>query len=53
VLFRSFDFNQDIDGGTSFKARHKDWQGLPIVEDFSRWTMDSLGLFCSTVEYAS
>jgi hypothetical protein len=51
MSFRSFDFNRELGGGASFKARHKDWQEDSMIADFSRWTMESFGLFHSVVEY--
>jgi hypothetical protein len=51
VSFRSFDFNRELGGGMSFKARHKDWQGDPMIADFSKWMVASFGLFHSVVEY--
>lgn len=38
----SYDNNNEL-GGTSFKARYKDWAKDPMIEDFSRWTAESFG----------
>ena len=38
----SFDYN-DNNGGTSFKARHKNWGQYEIMDDFRTWGAESFG----------
>jgi len=47
TISSSFDYN-DKNGGTSFKDRHPNWQQYQMLEDFSKWGIESLGksLFC-------
>jgi hypothetical protein len=47
TISNSFDYN-DKNGGTSFKACHKNWRQYRMVEDFSKWGAQSFGesLFC-------
>jgi hypothetical protein len=50
ILSCSFDFNKEL-GGASFKARHKDWQRNAMIEDFSKWTLESFGAFYSAIGF--
>jgi hypothetical protein len=36
----SFDYN-DANGGTSFKACHKEWRQYQMMDDFSKWGVQS------------
>jgi hypothetical protein len=47
TILNSFDYN-DKNGGTSFKARHRNWRQHEIMDDFIKWGAESFGesLFC-------
>jgi hypothetical protein len=47
-LLSSFDFNDDIGGGTSFEDTHQNWHEEAIFQDFSDWVLESFGKFYST-----
>jgi len=42
TVSNSFDYNRE-NGGTSFKARHKNWEMYPMMEDFAVWGAQSFG----------
>jgi hypothetical protein len=42
TVSNSFDYNRE-NGGTSFKARHKNWETYPMMEDFAAWGAQSFG----------
>jgi len=42
TVSNSFDYNRE-NGGTSFKARHKNWETNPMIEDFAVWGAQSFG----------
>jgi hypothetical protein len=46
-ISNSFDYNKH-NGGTSFKACHKNWRQDSMIDDFQKWGIKSFGesLFC-------
>jgi hypothetical protein len=42
TVSNSFDYNHE-NGGTSFRARHKNWEMYPIIDNFSVWGAESFG----------
>jgi hypothetical protein len=42
TISNSFDYN-DKNGGTSFKASHKNWRESQLVDDFTKWGAESFG----------
>jgi len=47
TISNSFDYN-DKNGGTSFRACHRNWRQHEIIIDFQKWGAKSFGkrLFC-------